>query len=177
VRGPRACACDSDSVLGFLQAPFSRCYKWETWAPKILHLLGTGTRCAADYAATKNLRAHQLRREARALDGSRSSCKESSARTKPASWPRQSRRVPPIILPVAVRIRIESAHSLEITYRMGDNRRWQLWSGGRRLRKRYNNGSDCLSSYTGHRAASVLLPSTFHARADLASESFLSYRN
>jgi hypothetical protein len=43
--------------------------------------------------------------------------------------------VPPIILPVAVRIRIESAHSLELTYRMGDNRRWQLWSGGRRLRK------------------------------------------
>jgi hypothetical protein len=79
-----------------------------------LRLLGTGTRCAADYAATKNLREHQLRRGARARDGSRSSWKGSSARTTPAGWPTKSRRAPPILL-VALRIRIESAHSLELT--------------------------------------------------------------
>jgi hypothetical protein len=32
-----------------------------------------------------------------------------------AGWPTQSRHAPPIILPVAVRIRIESTHSLELT--------------------------------------------------------------
>jgi hypothetical protein len=59
-------------------------------------LLGTGARCAVDYATTKSLRRklrlHQVRLEARARDGSRYSCTGNFARTTPAGWPTHRRR-------------------------------------------------------------------------------------
>jgi hypothetical protein len=72
-----------------------------------------GARCAMDYAESTSLRAHQLRQGAMPRDGSRYSSKGNSERTTPAGWPTYRRRAPSIVS-LAVRIRIEFTHSLEL---------------------------------------------------------------